>query len=147
MPLVANGEAKYAKQTGGRGQYGHVVLRLTVDGPDAGLTIDNVVPSRAIPSEYIPAIEAGIRSVIDDGKLAERVYSDARVELMDGSYHSVDSSDTAFFTAAVMAMEDALRQLPGESIGGEGSPGVRAPRSPRRPNPSAAVAAPEPDDD
>jgi elongation factor G len=146
MPLSVLGQGKFARQTGGRGQYGHVVLRLVIDGADEGVTIVNDVVN-GIPAQFIPAIESGIRVVIDEGKLAERGYSDARVELIDGSYHDVDSSDAAFFTAAVMAMEDALRQLPEESIDGDEPPGVRAPRRPRKPNPAAANAVPEPSND
>jgi elongation factor G len=147
MSLAVNGEAKHRKQTGGRGQYGHVVLRLIVDCPDTGITIENVLPAGVIPAQYVPAIEAGIHSVVDDGKLAERGYSDARVELIDGSFHTLDSSDASFFAAAVMAMEDALRQLPSKPTGGEGFTGVREPRFPPRANPSASIAIPEPDDD
>lgn len=149
MSLAANGEAKYyVKPTGGRGQYGHVVLRLTVDEKVDGFTFDTASFHGVIPPEYIPAIDAGIRSVVDEGKLAERGYVGAHVELLDGSYHRVDSSDAAFFAAAVLAMEDALRQLPGTSIAGEeDSPRVREPRPPRRPNRSAVIAIPEPDDD
>jgi len=147
MSLVVSGEAKYQTQTGGRGQYGHVVLRLIVDGPDTGITIEKSLLGDVIPAKYVPAIEAGVRSVVDSGKLAERGYLDARVDLLDGSYHSIDSSDAAFFAAAAMAMEDALRQLPGKPTGGEDFLGVREPRSPLRPNPSASIAIPEPDDD
>ena len=100
MAFVARGQAKLMKQVEGRGQYAHVVLRLTVDGPDTGVIIANSLLTHVIPAEYISPIEAGIRSVIDDGKLAERGYSGARVELIDGSYHNVDSSNTAFFSAA-----------------------------------------------
>ena len=149
MALVARGQAKLMKQVEGRGQYAHVVLRLTVDGPDTGVIIANSLLTHVIPAEYISPIEAGIRSVIDDGKLAERGYSGAHVELIDGSYHNVDSSNTAFFSAAVIAMEDALRQLPQkptEGTGDDSFPGVRAPRSPQRPNPGA-VAASESEDD
>lgn len=149
MSLLAHGQAKYMKQVGGRGQYGHVALRLTVDVPDGGLTIETASIGGVIPAGFIPAIEAGIHSVVDEGKLAERGYSDGRVELLDGSYHDVDSSDATLFAAAVMAMEDALRQLPQrptESIGGDDFPGVRTPRTPRRPNPAAAIAVPEPED-
>jgi translation elongation factor EF-G len=150
MTLVATGNAKVAKQTGGRGQYGHVVLRLIVNGPHAGLTIGSSQLGESVPAQYVPAIEAGIRAFVAEGALATRGYVDARVELIDGSYHDVDSSDVAFYTAAVMAMDQALRALPstpGESSGGEDSPGVRAPVNPRRPNPASAIALPEPDDD
>jgi translation elongation factor EF-G len=150
MSYVCDGQAKYRKDSGGRGHYGHVVLRLTVGGPDTELAIENATISAVIPARYIPAIEAGIRSVIDDGKLAQRGYSAGRIELIDGSYHNMDSNDAAFFAAAALAMEDALRQLPNkptESMGGEPSPGVRAPRPPRRPNPAGAIGVPEPEND
>jgi elongation factor G len=139
------GRAKYAKQTGGRGQYGHVVLRLTVGCAAQGVTIANEQP-QSIPAVFIPAVEAGIRSFVDDGKLRERGYSDARIELVDGSYHDRDSSDAAFFTAAVMAMEDALRQIPQPpgASGDVGHPGVREPRSPRPVHPASSIALPEP---
>jgi translation elongation factor EF-G len=149
MSISVTGEAKFAKQTGGRGQYGHVVLRLTLHEADTGVTVVNRLAGDPIPAQFIPAIEAGVQAFIGEGWLARRGYSGGVVELTDGSWHDTDSSDLAFHTAAVMAMDTALRQLPrrGEFADGDGSPGVREPRGPHRPRPDASMAVPELRDD
>lgn len=147
MLISVTGEAKYAKQTGGRGQYGHVVLRLTLHDASGGVQFVNRLGD-LFPAAFIPAVEGGVRAFVADGHLARQGYSSGVVELIDGSWHDSDSSDLAFHTAAVMAMEDALRHLPRDwESEGEDSPGVREPRSPLRPRPASSIALPEPQDD
>ena len=94
MAQVVEGRAKYAKQTGGRGQYGHVVLRVNVDGPELGITVVNALVGGVIPSRFVPAVEGGIRKAIDSGILAVRGYRDARIEVIDGAFHDIDSSNS-----------------------------------------------------
>ena len=147
MSISVTGHGKFAKQTGGRGQYGHVVVRVTVNDANAGMMVVHQ-QGAAIPEQFVPAVENGIRTYIAGGHLAERGYSGAIVEVTDGSWHETDSSERAFYTAAVMAMDDALRQLPRRpgSAEGDDSPGVREPRTPRGPAPASSTALPEPFD-
>jgi len=149
MSISVTGQGKYAKQTGGRGQYGHVVLRLTLGDTDNGVLVINRLVAGAIPEQFVPTIENAIHAVVGDGALTQRGYAGGIVELTDGSFHDVDSSDIAFHAATVMAIDDALRQVPrrGESAEGNDSPGVREPRAPRRPNPASSIAVPEPLDE
>jgi elongation factor G len=107
---AAEGEGRYVKQSGGRGQYGHVKLRVRPSEPDAGLEFENVIRGGAIPREYVPAIQAGVREVMDYGVLAGYPMRDVAVELIDGSYHSVDSSEMAFKFAASIAFRDACER-------------------------------------
>ena len=104
---AAEAEARYVKQSGGRGQYGHVKIRIRPSAPDAGFSFQNVIRGGAIPREFIPAIEAGVREVMDYGVLAGYSMRDVAVELYDGSYHTVDSSEMAFKFAASMAFRAA----------------------------------------
>ncbi len=91
---------KYAKQTGGRGQYGHVVLEVSASNPSEGFDFKNSIKGGAIPKEYIPAIEKGIIDVMKKGIYAGYPVVDVKVNLIDGSYHEVDSSEFAFRAAA-----------------------------------------------
>jgi elongation factor G len=147
MSHTVLGEMKYANQTGGRGRYGHVKLRVVVEDGVQGVVFVNRITDAAIPPRFIPSIESGIMTAIRGGALAQRGYADARIELVDGSYHDVDSSPVAFFLAASMALGEAARQLPpppGDDPAD--SPGVRAPLVPGVPGLQQAAAAPEPDD-
>ncbi|OQY33846.1 MAG: elongation factor G [Chloroflexota bacterium] len=101
---------RYAKQTGGRGQYGHVVLELQLGEPGSGIEFENDIYGGAIPKEYISAIEKGIRGAAESGTLAGYPVTDVKVRLFDGSYHEVDSSDLAFTTAASMAFQEGMRR-------------------------------------
>lgn len=92
----SNGSYKHAKQSGGRGQYGHVVLELEPLGPGNGFEFNNKVVGGRIPQEYIPAVEKGIIQALQAGPYAGYPVVDMRVNLVDGSYHDVDSSDFAF---------------------------------------------------
>ena len=103
-------EGKYIKQSGGRGQYGHVWLRLSQNEPGAGLEFINSIKGGSIPSEYIPAVKAGIEEAMANGVLAGYPVVDIKAELYEGSYHEVDSSEMAFKIAGSMALQDGVRK-------------------------------------
>ena len=99
MTIPNEGQYKHAKQTGGRGQYGHVYLRVEPQEPGRGFTFVNDVHGGAIPSEYIPAVEKGVISALESGPLAGYPVVDVKVTVFDGTYHEVDSSEFAFAEA------------------------------------------------
>ena len=101
---------RYVKQTGGRGQYAHTVLRIEPLPPGGGLEFENKVVGGNIPREYIPAVEKGVREASQSGVLAGFPLIDLRVVLKDGSYHEVDSSEMAFKICASMALKDAVKK-------------------------------------
>jgi len=103
-------EGKYIKQTGGRGQYGHVWLRITQAEPGKGFEFKNSIKGAAIPSEYIPAVKAGVEEAMANGVIAGYPVVDVNVELYDGSFHEVDSSEVAFKIAGSMALQDAVKK-------------------------------------
>ena len=103
-------EAKYIKQSGGRGQYGHVILRAEPSEPGVGLEFVNKIVGGIIPREYIPAVEKGVRERMGSGVVAGYAMRDVRVTLFDGSFHEVDSSEMAFKIAGSMAFEEACRK-------------------------------------
>jgi elongation factor G len=107
LTRAANGEMKYAKQAGGRGQYGHVKIHLFPGEPGSGYTFENEIAGGSIPKEFIKPIDEGIQDALTRGVLAGYPIDDVRVELYDGSYHDVDSSEAAFRIAASMAVQDA----------------------------------------
>lgn len=106
----AEAEGKYIKQTGGRGQYGHVVMTVEPSEPGKGLEFVNKIVGGAVPKEYIPAIEKGVRERMETGVLAGYPMRDVRVTVIDGSYHDVDSSEMAFKIAASMGFQEACRK-------------------------------------
>ncbi len=106
----AEAEGKYVKQTGGRGQYGHVVLTVEPSEPGTGFEFVNKIIGGAIPREYIPAVEKGIRERMETGVLAGFQVRDVRVTLTDGSYHEVDSNEMAFKIAGSMGFQDGCRR-------------------------------------
>ena len=106
----ADVDHKYAKQSGGRGQYGHVKIRVYPRDPGSGYEFKNAVVGGAIPKEYIGKIDEGIRESMQNGPLAGYQVVDVGVELYDGSYHEVDSSEMAFKIAASMAFREAARK-------------------------------------
>ena len=106
----AESEGKYIKQSGGRGQYGHVVLRVEPSETGAGLDCVNKIVGGIIPREYIPAIAKGVKERMETGVLAGYAMRDIRVTLYDGSFHEVDSSEMAFKIAGSMAFEGACRK-------------------------------------
>ncbi len=101
---------KYAKQTGGHGQYGHVKIKVYPREPGEGFEFVNSIVGGAIPKEYIPKVEEGILNAMENGPLAGYQVVDIGVELYDGSYHEVDSSEMAFKTAAAMAFREACQK-------------------------------------
>ena len=107
---AVNIEHKYARQSGGKGQYGHVLLKLEPLEEGAGYEFVNAIVGGAIPKEYIPAVDAGIQGAMKSGILAGYNVVDVRVELYDGSYHEVDSSEMAFKIAGSMAFKDAAKR-------------------------------------
>ena len=103
-------DMKYARQSGGKGQYGHVKIHVEPNEPGAGYVFENKVVGGAIPKEYIPAVDAGIQGALTSGVLAGYQVVDIKVTLYDGSYHEVDSSEMAFKIAGSMAIKEALRK-------------------------------------
>ncbi|HMV48805.1 MAG TPA: elongation factor G [Blastocatellia bacterium] len=106
----AKAEEKYARQTGGRGQYGHVVLEIEPNEPGAGFEFINKIVGGVIPKEYIPAVEKGVREALAGGILAGYELVDVKVSLVFGSYHEVDSSEMAFKIAGSIAFKEAARK-------------------------------------
>jgi elongation factor G len=106
----ADGEMKYAKQTGGRGQYGHCKIHLYPGAPGSGYIFENEIVGGAIPKEFIKPIDEGIKEALTRGVLAGYPIDDVRIELYDGSYHDVDSSEMAFKIAGSMAFQDAAKK-------------------------------------
>ncbi len=106
----ANVDYKYAKQTGGKGQYGHVKINVEPNESGKGYEFINNIVGGAIPKEYIPSVDAGIKGAMEAGVLAGYQVVDVKVELYDGSYHEVDSSEMAFKLAGSMAFKEAMRK-------------------------------------
>jgi elongation factor G len=102
-------EGRFVRQTGGRGQYGHVVINVE-PAPGEGFDFMNEIKGGVIPSEFLPAVEAGIEEALQSGVKAGYPMVDVRVELVDGSYHDVDSSEMAFKVAGSMAVQEATRR-------------------------------------
>lgn len=103
-------EGRFVRQTGGRGQYGHVVVKAEPAEPGTGIEFKNAIVGGVIPREYIPAVEQGVREGTESGVLAGYPVTDIRVTLLDGSYHEVDSSEMAFKIAGSMAVKEALQR-------------------------------------
>ncbi|MCL4390362.1 MAG: elongation factor G [Patescibacteria group bacterium] len=106
----ATGEGKYIRQTGGRGQYGHALLRVSPKPRGEGWEFVNAVKGGSIPAEFIPPVEKGAKECAQNGILAGYPLTDLTVTLYDGSYHDVDSSDVAFQIAGSMALQDACKK-------------------------------------
>ena len=107
---MADVDNKYARQSGGRGQYGHVKIRIEPNEPGKGYEFINAIVGGVIPKEYIPAVDAGIQGAMQSGVLAGYNVVDVKVTLYDGSYHEVDSSEMAFKIAGSMAFKEAMRK-------------------------------------
>ena len=105
-----NVEGKFVRQSGGRGQYGHAVINLYPQEQGAGYEFENKIVGGVVPKEYIPSSDKGIQEALDSGVLAGYPVVDIKVELVDGSYHEVDSSEAAFKVAGSMAIKAALRK-------------------------------------
>ena len=106
----AESDTKYARQSGGKGQYGHVKIRLEPNEPGKGYEFLNEIVGGVIPKEYIPAVDAGIQGAMQTGVVAGYNVVDVKIHLYDGSYHEVDSSEMAFKIAGSMAFKDAMRK-------------------------------------
>jgi elongation factor G len=107
---TADAEGKYIRQSGGRGQYGHVIIRVEPLERGKGFEFVNQIKGGIIPAEFIPSVEKGIRDAMEEGVLAGYPIVDLRVTLYDGSFHEVDSSDIAFRIAASIALKDAVKR-------------------------------------
>ena len=107
---VEDVEGKFIRQSGGRGQYGHVVINLEPGAPGTGFIFEDKVVGGAIPREYIGPVEQGVKEALENGVLAGYPMVDVKVELIDGSYHDVDSSEMAFKIAGSMAVKEAARR-------------------------------------
>ena len=105
----ADVDCKYSRQSGGKGQYGHVKIKIEPN-PEKGFEFVNSIVGGAVPKEYIPAVEAGVKGAMQSGVLAGYPVVDVKVTLYDGSYHEVDSSEMAFKIAGSMAFKDAMRK-------------------------------------
>jgi elongation factor G len=106
----AEGEGRYVRQTGGRGQYGHAKIRLYPGAPGTGYIFENEIVGGAIPKEFIKPIDEGIKEALTRGVLAGYPVDDVKIELYDGSFHDVDSSEMAFKIAGSMAFQDAAKR-------------------------------------
>jgi len=107
---VEDVEAKYVRQSGGRGQYGHVVINLEPSEPGAGFVFEDKIVGGSIPREYIKSVEAGIKGAMEGGVLAGYPMVDIKATLVDGSYHDVDSSEMAYKIAGSMALKEAAKK-------------------------------------
>ncbi|WP_289015680.1 elongation factor G [uncultured Granulicatella sp.] len=103
-------EGKFVRQSGGKGQYGHVWIEFTPNEEGAGFEFENAIVGGVVPREYIPAVEAGLKDAMENGVLAGYPLVDIKAKLYDGSYHDVDSSETAFKVAASMALKAAAKK-------------------------------------
>ncbi len=103
-------QGKFVRQTGGRGQYGHVVLNVEPTEPGIGFVFENEIRGGAVPREYIPSVERGIKEAMESGVLAGYPMIDVKATLIDGSFHDVDSSEMAFKVAGSMALKDAAKR-------------------------------------
>ncbi len=106
----AKAEGRFVRQTGGRGQYGHVILEVEPLPSGEGFEFENAVVGGVVPQEFVPAVEAGVREALESGVLAGFPVVDIKVRLVGGSYHEVDSSDVAFKIAGSMALRDAVQK-------------------------------------
>ena len=103
-------EGKFVRQSGGRGQYGHVWIEFSPNEPGAGFEFENAIVGGVVPREYIPAVQAGLEDAMENGVLAGYPLVDIKAKLFDGSYHDVDSSEMAFKIAASLALRNAAKK-------------------------------------
>ena len=108
--VPADGEGKLVKQSGGRGQYGHVIIKIAPNPRGKGITIENKVVGGNIPKEYIPACIKGLNEAVHNGVVGGYPVIDVHVDIVDGSYHDVDSNELAFKMAAIFSLKDALKK-------------------------------------
>ena len=110
ITVPAKAEGRYVRQSGGRGQYGHVKIKIEPTEPGTGFVFENNIVGGAIPREFISAVKSGIQEALESGVLAGYAMEDIQVDLYDGSYHEVDSSELAFKIAGSMAFKEAARK-------------------------------------
>jgi elongation factor G len=110
ITAVVKAEGRFVKQSGGRGQYGHVWIELSPNDPGTGFTFENKIVGGVIPKEYIPAVQKGIAEAMEQGVLAGFPVIDVKAALYDGSYHEVDSSEMAFKVAGSIAFKEGVRK-------------------------------------
>src|SRR5438876_7655483 len=110
MTKPAEGEGKFIRQSGGRGQYGHAVVTVEPNERGKGVEIENKIVGGAIPREYIPAVIDGVEEAIAGGVLANYPVVDVKIAIVDGTYHEVDSSELAFKMAGIFAFKDAAKK-------------------------------------
>jgi elongation factor G len=106
----ADGEGKLVKQSGGRGQYGHVVVKIKPNERSKGVTIENKVVGGAIPKDFIPAVNKGLNEAVLNGVVGGYPVIDIHIDIVDGSYHDVDSNELAFKMAAIFALKDGMKK-------------------------------------
>lgn len=107
---AAEGEGKFIRQSGGRGQYGHACITLEPNGRGKGVEIENKIVGGAIPKEYIPAVQHGLEEAVAGGVLAGYPMVDVKIAIVDGTFHEVDSSELAFKMAGIFALKDAVKK-------------------------------------
>jgi elongation factor G len=107
---VMKSSYKYAKQSGGHGQYGHVVFNLELGEPGSGVVFEDKISGGSIPREYIPAVEKGVKEASESGVLGGYPVTDMKVQLIDGSFHEVDSSEMSFKMAAILGFKEAMHK-------------------------------------
>ena len=107
---AADGEGKFIRQSGGRGQYGHACIKIGPNEKGKGVEIENKIVGGAIPKEYIPAVIDGIEEAIKGGVLAGYQMIDVKAEIVDGTFHEVDSNELAFKMAGIFAFKDAAKK-------------------------------------
>src|SRR5699024_10443567 len=103
-------QGKFARQSGGRGQFGDVHIEFTPNEQGAGFEFENAIVGGVVPREYIPSVEAGLKDAMENGVLAGYPLVDVKAKLYDGSYHDVDSSEMAFKIAASLALKEAAKK-------------------------------------
>ena len=144
----APGEGRFARWSDGHGHYGHVKIHAYPGEPGSGFGFESEIFGGAIPKNFIPAIERGLREAATSGAAGYRV-DDVRVVLEDGSYHDVDSSDWSFMQAAGIAFDDAVKHaglVTDSPDDDQGLSGVTEPHEPRPAPRQSSTALPEPDD-
>jgi len=144
----ATGKGRYVRQREGAGEYGHVRIRISPSSPGSGLLFKNEIAPGAIPNDFLPAVEQGLREAAKRGIEGGFLVEDIEIELLDGSYHDVDSTEIAFRVAAAMAFRDAVNNAGfiSDTLGDDHASPVREPRDPRLTPRDSAVALPEPDE-
>ncbi len=110
IKATASAEGKYIRQSGGRGQYGHCFIRIEPKGRGEGFEFVDAIKGGAIPQEFIPAVEKGVKEALANGVIAGYPLTDLKVTLYDGTYHEVDSSEVAFKIAGSQALQAAVKQ-------------------------------------